>query len=84
VELAALHPNVEIVVIADGPAERVRPLVEAYRTSWTQIIDGKAIHRLYRVTGTPQYFLVDRDGTLRCSRCSLDRITSSLAEAAVR
>jgi peroxiredoxin len=41
--------------------------------------DGGAIARSYRVGAYPTYFVIDRDGSIACSRCRHDGVDATLA-----
>ena len=70
----------EVVGVADtsASADEVRAaLAGGDHDHGVQAID-EAAQTLYRVDRFPMYFLVDRDGTIRCARCALDRIEAEV------
>jgi peroxiredoxin len=54
-----------LAVDADEPIEDVAPFVEAYKLTFTVLLDpGATVNDLYRIRGYPTTFFVDREGMI--------------------
>jgi len=62
----------EVVSIADADGGDVAELVRGHPGH--HVVDYGTIETLYRIDRFPTYFLVDRAGTIACSRCPLPKI----------
>jgi peroxiredoxin len=54
------------VSIDESGAKAVAPFMQKYKLSFPTLVDsgGKVIQRLYRVTGVPESFIVDKEGNI--------------------
>ena len=77
--------GLEIIGINGEDAEaKLRSFLADKNMTWTQTIqdkNGGAIHRLYRVTGFPAYYLIGRDGKLASRQLEGGAEDDILAEA---
>ena len=72
-------------ISVDVSLPRVDSTVKSKGMTWPQLADGKGfdgpIARAYRIQGTPELFVVDRNGRLFARPASADQIEARLLEA---
>jgi hypothetical protein len=75
-------------VSVDVSLPRVDSTLKSKGMTWPQLADGKGfdgpIARAYRIKGTPELFVVDRNGRLFARPPSADQIEARLLEALAR
>lgn len=67
----------ELLAVA-APSDDVKDVLGTHRAGISAI--DEPAQALYRVDRFPMQFLVDRDGTIACSRCQLEKVEHKLAE----
>ncbi len=84
--LAALHArygnDLRIVTISDWDS-RDSELLDRAHAPWAVHIDqGEVgpIAALFRVDAYPTYFVLDRDGMIRCARCKRENVDATVAQ----
>ena len=65
-ELRGEHFEILGVSIDESGAKAVAPFMQKYKLSFPTLVDpgGRAVQSLYRITGVPESFLVDKEGNI--------------------
>jgi peroxiredoxin len=65
-ELKGEYFEILTISIDESGAQTVVPFMQKYKLTFPTLLDpgGKTVQRLYRVTGVPESFLVDKEGNI--------------------
>ena len=75
-------------ISVDVSVDRADRAIKSKGMTWPQLVDGKGFDgsaaKAYRIQGTPELYVVDREGRIFARSFSADQIEARLQEALAR